>query len=170
MPRIKRWFPVSHDFNHDPEVRELRQMFGDWLGYAWQELLSIADRNDGIVKGSDEFISHTMARTSLGRRLDLTLKQARSGLDWMVRHGWIERCFDADSPAIRIVNHTKYHRMRDHKEIPNGNFKGSLPDLTRPNLTNNNITTESDKPIRESFSPISKRRKRSLLEPAMLEA
>src|SRR4051794_5006102 len=52
MPRIKRWFPVSHDINRDPEFCELSRRFGATGIRVWLELLSIADRNDGDVPGS----------------------------------------------------------------------------------------------------------------------
>lgn len=49
MPRIRHWFHVTHDINGDPEMWELRDKFGDRAGFVWMEILSISDRNDGLV-------------------------------------------------------------------------------------------------------------------------
>lgn len=138
MPRIKRWHPVSHDFNRDPQLRELREKFGDWMGYGWLELLSVADRNDGFVKGDLDRIAVIVGGTSLSRRLDIAAKQAKSALEAMLKFGWIEICCNGESAAIKVVNVAKYHRTQGPNEISEGNKQGSPPNRTRPDPTKSN--------------------------------
>lgn len=136
MPKIRRYHPLSHDFNHDMEVRELRSKFGDWMGYGWQEILSIADRNNGFVKGELDQIATYMARASLSKRLDYPIKQARLALGWMLDRGWIrlvptevegstmllptevEGSAKGQPAGIEIVNFAEYHRTREPKQPP----------------------------------------------------
>src|SRR6266576_595692 len=61
MPRVKRWFPVSHDINTDIEVWELTDQFGLTGLRAWLEILSIADRNDGELPGTWELYPRMLA-------------------------------------------------------------------------------------------------------------
>ncbi len=61
MPRIKRWFPVSHDFFDDPEVVELVNLFGERSVFMWMRMLSWGDRSDG-------YLAATKAQVSAGLR------------------------------------------------------------------------------------------------------
>jgi len=118
MPRIKRYFPVSHDFNHDPEVIELRQTFGDWMAFVWQELLSISDRNDGEIRGNIDWIaaSLTWLWMTNSKRYNTEWKRnkIRMGLEWMRNKHWIS----IESDSIHVLNHWKYHRPQERKPIP----------------------------------------------------
>jgi hypothetical protein len=123
VPRIKRWFPVSHDFLDDPDVIEMRQKFGDRSVFFWLRLLSWADRNEGEIKGSLQSIALSFGRDydqfhrrSAGDRAEMTLR-------WMVDRGWIE----LRSGSIYIVNYAKYHRTEERKPIP-----PNLPILSEP--------------------------------------
>jgi hypothetical protein len=58
MPRIKRWFPVNHNINRDPEVWEMRRTIGEKSLSIWMEFLSIADQNEGQVPGSYDLSGH----------------------------------------------------------------------------------------------------------------
>ena len=61
MPRIKRWFPVSHDINSDPEIWEMRRLIGEKSLSIWLELLSIGDRNGGELSGCYEELTRSIA-------------------------------------------------------------------------------------------------------------
>ena len=71
---------MSHSFNRDPQVIEARKQFGDWIGYAWQECLSIADRNDGIVPGTSQQIADILAPISLQKYHKRAADRARNFL------------------------------------------------------------------------------------------
>lgn len=126
MPRIKRWFPVSHDFNRDPEVIELRQTFGDWMAFVWQEMLSISDRNEGKIRGSPDFIaaSFTWLWNTNSKRYNTEWKRnkIRMAFEWMSNKHWI----GIESDSIRILNHLEYHRSEVRKHVP------PRPDPTGP--------------------------------------
>ncbi len=123
MPRQKRFTPVSHDFNRDTEVIQLRKEFGDWLALAWIEMLGEGDRNDGRVKGTIEQVAANLAPISLQKYHKPAADLAQKALRFMSECGWI----DINLDHIQIVNHLKYHRTTVPKQEP------SEPDLTRPN-------------------------------------
>jgi hypothetical protein len=125
MPRVKRWSPISHDFNRDPEVITMRQRFGDWTALAWQEILHEGDRNEGVVKGNIEQIAFRLALISLQKYHKPAADCAQNMLKYVTECGWISVELD----HIQITNHLKYHRTREPNKFP------SEPDRTRPNQT-----------------------------------
>lgn len=116
VPRITRWFPVSHDINSDPEVIELTDRFGLTGLKVWLECLSIGDRNEGVL-GPD---LDTLAR-SLAIKCNSTRSRVRLVLDLTVTRSWV----DCDS-TVRLHNYAKYHRTREPNRFP------SEPILTKP--------------------------------------
>ncbi len=109
MPRIKRFHPIAHDFNRDPEVRELRRRFADWMGYAWQEMLSISDRNQGIIKGDTRSIAESLAHVSLSTRPQHAVKKILTAIPYMADKGWIE----VHQDHVRVCNYAEYHPRRE---------------------------------------------------------
>jgi hypothetical protein len=136
VPRIKRWHPISHDFNRDPQIIEARKKYGDWIGYAWQECLSIADRNDGIVPGTLDQIAGILAPISLQSYLKSAANRVRIFLESALNWGWIR----VESDHIVIVNYGKYHRTQEQKPAPSG------PDPTGPDLIKiNTLVDDTEK-------------------------
>lgn len=134
MPRIKRWFPVSHDFNADPELWELTDAFGDRALRVWFECLSIADRNEGELPGP--WIAYP---SILAGRCKSTARHLRVVCEWLTR--WL----DVDSQGIaRVRNYAKYHRTQEQNPLP--------PDHTRPNRTYKDIQTTLAVVDPDSFS------------------
>lgn len=127
MPRIRRFHPLSHDFNRDPEVIDCRKRFGDWIALAWQECLSIGDRNDGIVRGTIEQIADILAPISLQKYHKYAANSAQTFLKHVANLGWIR----IEPTHIVILNHWKYHRTQEQKPAP------SEPDQTEPDLIKN---------------------------------
>jgi len=122
MPRIRRWFHVSHDINSDPEVWELTDRFGERAFRVWVEILSIADRYDGLVPGEIKYLSSTLAAKckSRSRTVEGIIKYA-TDKTWIV--------YD---PARRVRNHLKYRPTRGDKQIPEGKQTGFPPLLHTP--------------------------------------
>src|SRR3990167_1275506 len=125
VPKIRRWFPVSHDINRDPEMWEFRELIGKRADAIWDEILSIADRNEGYLPGNFKRYSSLLAGVckSTARHLDVALL-------WLTtprgRHhrAWVE----VNSEGVaRVANFTEYHRMREPYKILSGNKTGSLP-------------------------------------------
>lgn len=100
MPTRKHWFPVSHDINSDPEVRELTDTFGEWLLLAWLQILSVTDRNDGEWMGDPKSIAARLSELSSGLRRDKDVvrrrwkgtgaaERAEIALYWMCLKNWL---------------------------------------------------------------------------------
>lgn len=120
----KHWAPLAHGFNRDPQVRELRQKYGDWMALIWLELIAIGDLNDGVVKGEAGQIADSLAYISMRNRPSLASKSIRNALGFMQVSGWIR----IETDRVLIVNHAKYKVSRDTNYVPT-----YLPDLpTRP--------------------------------------
>lgn len=121
MPRPKRYFPASKDLNHDPEVRELRRLFGAEMVLAWFELLALTEATDGALKGAREDIARMLApvlsnpRHSRVNVATLT-SEALHGLSWMESHGWLE----FTTSGLRICNYWKYHAEKADKRRTRG--------------------------------------------------
>jgi hypothetical protein len=143
MPRIRRWFPVTHDINADLEMWELRETFGDRAGFVWLEILSIADRNEGLVGLDSDQLRKQLAskcrssRTRVGFILDWCLTKAWLVLDSSRTQGrtpvGLQSDPGSDSSRTRVGpmsakglwvrNFAEYHRTRETNKLP----KISLP-------------------------------------------
>lgn len=113
MPRIRRWFPVSHDINRDPEVWALTEKFSDKALRIWLECLSIADRNEGVVtRALDDWCRAVtfLLRTHHRRTTEVVAEFLRLG--WLV--------LDEDHKTVRVAKYAEYHQTREkiksHKE------------------------------------------------------
>ena len=91
---------MSHDINSDPEVWELTDTFGDWLLYAWLQILSVADRGEGEYRGTPTAIATTLSHLSRGTRRDRDAVRRRFkgtnivfrmelALYWMTLRHWL---------------------------------------------------------------------------------
>jgi hypothetical protein len=123
LPRIKRWFPVSHDINRDPEMWALCDRFGDKALRCWLEILSIADRNEGAVPGDINGISRVVS-WAIRCKTTTTLRIVYA----IIETGWL-----TNNNGIHVTNWSKYHRTWEPQKLPNG----SLPsEPSEPNLPN----------------------------------
>jgi|SRR5215467_9516946 len=153
MPRIKRWHPISHDLNADTEVWELTETFGDRSLRIWIEVLSIGDRNNGILPGKWK----DYARLLAGR-----CRSSRRHVEKVCE--WVARWLEIDSEGVASIrNYKKYHRTEEHNPAP------PRPDQTGPDLYK--IHTAPKNGADYSPSP-KKNRKRDKLNPtpAQLES
>ena len=139
MPKIRRWFNVSHDINSDPEVWELTDKFGDRGLRAWLECLSIADRNDGYIPGQ----SDTLLR-ALSIKLNTSQTRLRLILDWLLMRTWL-----VSDPLLRVRNYITYKPSREAKREQTV----SPPRLTsEPPLTKHLKKRNNKIPMPENFS------------------
>ena len=135
MPRITRWFPVSHDINSDPDLWKAREEIGEKAFSIWIEFLSISDRNEGYLPGDYDQL---MRQVSVKCRS--TQSKVRDVWDFALSQVWV-KC----DPHARVVNYAKYHRTREPNEIPRGELLGSPPNQTEP----------SEPSLREDAEPAS---------------
>lgn len=117
MPRIKRWFPVSHEFLDDPETSELRSRFGDQAIFMWLRMLSWADRNEGWLRGGRAWVAENFGRGYDPAHPNRSRTRALLTLEWMEGRGWVQQ----KSGGIYISNYAKYHKTREPHQIPVGN-------------------------------------------------
>ena len=125
MPRRPRWFPVTHDINADPELWELRDLYGDRAALIWLEMLSIADRNAGLVGPDSDQTRNQLASKCRSSRVKVGLI-----LDWCRTKAWL-----VSDNGLRIANYWKYHRTEERNQIPAGSATRSPPNQTEPDQT-----------------------------------
>ena len=118
MPRIIRWFRVSHDINSDPEVWELTNTFGERALRVWLEILSIADRNSGQIPASRSPDLDGV----LARKCRISRQTVAKLWTWLEKRSWV-----APGTPDSIRNYLKYNKTRDRNELPMGNKEASPP-------------------------------------------
>ena len=122
MARYKRYFPVSHDINYDPEVWALTEEFGDRALRFVLEIFSLLDQKNNYLM----ITPHLMK--SLARTLRQSLAKCWRILGQMVANGWliVLKTFADGSPsAVSARNYMEFHRSR----IRNGDEK--VPKLSQ---------------------------------------
>lgn len=135
MPRIKRWFPVSHEINRDPELWALEAKHGSKVLRVWLELLSIADRNDGEIPGSAEAVANGIAwQVRLKTGKCLTIIRAIMDAGWAHIGTISDEQRTDDCQRILVTNYAKYHRTREQNSSPPNQTKPE-PNQTNPNKT-----------------------------------
>ena len=117
MPKIRRWFPVTHDINSDPEVWEMRNTIGERSLGIWLEMLSIGDRNGGAVGPLSD-----SSASAVAFKCHSSAARVRRVWDFALTHGWL-----VCDPDPRIAKYADYHRSRVPNEIPPRKPLGSLP-------------------------------------------
>jgi len=99
------WHRISHEFNRDPEIRSLREQYHDWMALVWIEMLSQADRHEGVIKGTYDEIALQLAYISNSKRPSTAVKCIRNALDFMEERQWITR----QSESVLVVKYPEYH-------------------------------------------------------------
>lgn len=145
MPRIKRWFPVSHDINHSPTMRELAREFGLAGWRIWLEILSISDRvGQDIDCTSEGAVSRITSAAQTQQRITLVVTK------WLLSHNCIAT-IDEQRCITRIVNYWDFHRTPEQKPLP-----PDLPDLPDRTIKNQDPATpapSADPPKRKELDP-----------------
>ena len=116
MPRIKRYHPISHEFNRDPEVQDLRRQSADWMGYVWLEMLAIADKNNGHIKGTIDELARGLAWLSLSDRPSFSRGKIEVGIRFMLEKGWIKDV----TGSFLVCKYPDYHKTREQTKSYEG--------------------------------------------------
>jgi hypothetical protein len=114
VPKIIRWFKLSHDFLDNPDTLTLREKHGDRVILMWLRMLSWADRNEGFIKGNIEQIAKGFGRDHDPIHPTSNAKWGLICLRSMADLGWIT----LRSDGIQIVNYAKYNNTRGQKKLP----------------------------------------------------
>ena len=139
MPRIRRWFHVSHDINSDPEVWELTDRFGDRALRVWMQMLSIADTNNGRLKGRiTDWVGILLGLYSRGN--PRWQQRDRARLDalflWMAGKGWIAISGDPEGRqrALRDASDTSLTGFRQPSDLSLTRLRDASRDLSDTSL------------------------------------
>ena len=120
----------------------MTRRFGDRSYRVWIEILSIADRYDGMVPGASEYLSTCLAgKCQVAKRTVLKVLEFAESKLWIV-----------SDPVRRVRNHVKYRPTRDTKQIPAGKQTASPPLLHTPTLPTP-LRTRKTKKEEEGASP-----------------
>jgi|RhiMetdeSRZDD1v2_1073273.scaffolds.fasta_scaffold206633_3 hypothetical protein len=151
MPRIKRYFPVSHDINEDPICWEMTERFGDRSLRMWLELESIADRNEAVIGPMSDSYSGVIAGKSHLSRI-----KVRSIWDFLVTKEKIT----PDAPH-KWVNYSDFHTTREANENLEGKGKDSLPsEPSYPTYPNSPVVPKTLDDFETKFWPAYPKHKR----------
>jgi len=127
VPRIIRYFPLSHDVNADPVIWEMTGRFGDRTLRLYLELESISDRNGGKLPDASE-----ACLRSLASKCQITRTTAARVWEFLVDKALIS----CDVPP-RWGKYRDFHHTRKNKKTQTGkNDVPSEPDRTNQDRTN----------------------------------
>jgi hypothetical protein len=131
MPIPKRWFQVSQDINHDPEVWSLTAEFGDRSLRTWMQILVYLDRSGNEWRVSGDWLG-TLART-----VRQTVGNVARQIQWMTVKGWLrvrETAAEGFPLVYEAPNWAKYNKRREPQWIEStpGIGTNDVPPLTNP--------------------------------------
>ena len=96
---------------------DLRRQFGEKVLSVWLEILSIADRNGGLVPGERDSIA-----TEVAWQCHSSATRVRLMFPSFLALGWLK-----DDGGLKVAKYAEYHRARGTNQIPRGISIGSLP-------------------------------------------
>jgi len=110
VPRAKRWFPVTQDFNDDPQLWELTDLFGDRALRVWFEICAILDKTENRFEVTDGAVK------SIARKC----RQSSAKVWRILRHAsakhWLmipEVISNSPRTILGAPNYWKYHRTAE---------------------------------------------------------
>lgn len=147
MPKIKRYFKINQDINGDPKSWELSNRFGVTGLRVWLEILSISDRNEGVLPGPWQDYTRILAA-----RCQSTTRHLVAVCQWLTSESadgqqgsscWVV----VDSQGIaRVPKWAEYNKTGEPNKIPSGIQTSSPPSL--PSLPSLPIKNKKKSKIR----------------------
>ena len=130
MPVPKRYFHVSQELNHDPELWAFTDRFGDRALRTWLQILVFLDRSENqwrLVPGWEK---------NLGRMVRQQPKTVSSQVEELQKNGWLTNLNPEKNDSVVILtspNWWKYNKRREHK----GSYTAPsiIPSLPTPILS-----------------------------------
>jgi hypothetical protein len=86
------------------------------MGFVWQEILSVADRNNGRMIGELPEICETLAQVSVKNYPKKVARTVRDALDFMQGKGWLL----VEKSGLLVRNYGEYHKSGGRKESRKG--------------------------------------------------
>lgn len=121
MPIPKRYFHVSQEMNHDPELWHFTDTFGERALRTWLQILVILDRSQNrwrITDGCFETLARTVRQYP---------KNVRRQVEELEKNQWLqvlETTKDGAWLVLGATNWLKYNRSQEHR----GEQKGAVAD------------------------------------------
>ena len=133
--RYKRYFPVSHEINHDPEVFELVKRFGAPGLQLWLEILAITDKTENVLKVDNYWLANVskLVCSRVAKSLQVLNNCIAKG--WLVPNKPFESGLEI---TYSVAKYTEYHRTHSPNSTTLGRENkiiGVPPNLPSPSLT-----------------------------------
>lgn len=112
MPVPKRYFHVSQELNHDPELWEFTSEFGDRAIRTWMQILIYLDRSANQWRTSGDWLA-TLSRTVRQSSANLSRQ-----IGWLVAKQWLtvrEASADGSPLVFEAPKWAEYNRRQEHK-------------------------------------------------------
>lgn len=130
MPVPKRYFKVSQEINHDPEMWTLTEKYGERALRTWLEILVYLDKTQNRWRMVDGWLGN------LSRAVRQTPASVSRTVGQLLANGWLEvleATADGSPSVVGASNWTKYNRTQEQKG--NGKNKTTVPSFPTPTPT-----------------------------------
>ena len=151
MPVPKRYFKVSQEINHDPEMWTLTEKYGERALRTWLEILVYLDKTQNRWRMVDGWLA------SLSRAVRQTPASVSRTVGQLLANGWLEvfeTTANGSPSVVGASNWMKYNRTQEQKG--NGKNKTTLPSFPTPTPTPTPtpslaLPKKKNKPLRADF-------------------
>ncbi len=130
MPVPKRYFKVSQEINHDPEMWTLTEKYGERALRTWLEILVYLDKTQNRWRMVDGWLA------GLSRAVRQTPTSVSRTVGQLLANGWLiveETSADGSPSVVKASNWAKYNRTQEQKG--NGKNNSTLPSFPTPTPT-----------------------------------
>ncbi len=147
MPVPKRYFHVSQELNHDPDLWEFTAEFGDRSLRTWLQILVYLDRSANQWRVSGDWLA------TLSRTVRQSVANVSRQIRWLSEKGWLavrEAAADGSPLVFVAPKWAEYNRRQEHKRnhavpqsetlkepIETPSFPTPTPNLTLPSEDKN---------------------------------
>ncbi len=114
MPRIKRWFPVSQDFNDDGSLWDFTEKFGDRSLRLWLEICAILDKTENRWEMTESSCK------AVFRKARIRLATGWLAVGWLLRSRWLavpQRLQTGQVGVYGSPNYWKYHPRAEPEDF-----------------------------------------------------
>lgn len=123
MPVPKRYFHVSQELNHDPELWEFTTEFGDRSIRTWMQILVYLDRSANQWRTSGDWLA------TLSRTVRQSVANVSRQIRWLSEKGWLavrETAEDGSPAVFEAPKWAEYNRRQEHKRSQSVPDSGTL--------------------------------------------
>lgn len=159
MPVPKRYFHVSQELNHDPELWEFTAEFGDRALRTWMQILVYLDRSANQWRTSGDWLA------TLSRTVRQSVANVSRQIRWLSEKGWLtvgEATADGSPLVFAAPKWAQYNRRQEHKRNASVPDSGTLKEridipsfpAPTPNLSFPTPKNKKEERIKSSVSAV----------------